>query len=180
MLILFLYNIFVIFICLFSNIKVIIMRHADRILARRQLDKRLNILRMPDIFARPPRGWIKAIREALGMTTAQLAKRIGVSQPRVVAIEKAEKGSSITLDSLERAARAMDCQVVYALIPRKPLDDMVRERAHIVAEKRLQSTRHSMALEAQSVEGSDEEEQLKRLSERLINKAGSGLWEDGA
>jgi predicted DNA-binding mobile mystery protein A len=156
------------------------MRHADRILARRQLDKRLNILRMPDIFARPPRGWIKAIREALGMTTAQLAKRIGVSQPRVVAIEKAEKGSSITLDSLERAARAMDCQVVYALIPRKPLDDMVRERDNMLPKKRLQSTRHSMALEAQSVEGSDEEEQLKRLSERLINKAGSGLWEDGA
>ena len=152
------------------------MRHADRMLARRQLDKRLNILSMSNAFVRPPRGWIKAIREALGMTTAQLAKRIGVSQPRVVAIEKAEKNSSITLDSLERAARAMDCRVVYALIPRKPLNDLVEERARTVAEKQLQSTRHSMALEAQSVDKSDEEEQLKRLSERLIEKAGSELW----
>ena len=154
------------------------MRYSDRATARRQLDKRLNPLRDSNNFTRPPRGWIKAIREALGMTTAQLARKIGVSQPRVIAIEKAEKNASITLDSLERAARAMDCRVVYALIPIKPLDDLVEERARIVAEKRLQSTQHSMALEAQSVEKSDEEEQLKRLSERLINKAGSALWEN--
>jgi predicted DNA-binding mobile mystery protein A len=154
------------------------MHHKDRATARRQLDKRLNLLRDSYVIIRPPRGWIKAIREALGMTTAQLAQRIGVSQPRVVAIEKAEINASITLDSLERAARAMDCRVVYALVPRKPLDDLVEERARIVAKKRLQSTQHSMALEAQSVEKSDEDEQLKRLSERLIKKVGSELWED--
>lgn len=153
------------------------MRSEDRVSARRQLDKRLNLLRDSNAITRPPRGWIKAIREALGMTTAQLASRIGVSQPRVVAIEKAEKNSSITLDSLERAARALDCRVVYALIPRKPLNDLVEDRARTVAEKRLQSTRHSMALEGQSVDRSDEEEQLNRLSERLIEKAGSELWE---
>jgi len=152
------------------------MRYSDRAIARRQLDKRLNPLRDSNKFTRPPRGWIKAIREALGMTTAQLAQRIGVSQPRV----KAEKNASITLDSLERAARALDCRVVYALVPRKPLDDMVAERAHIVARKRLQSTRHSMALEAQSVDRSDEEEHLKRLREQLIRKSGSELWVDGA
>ena len=156
------------------------MRYKDRETARRQLDKRLNLLRDSHAFTRPPRGWIKAIREALGMTTAQLAQRIGVSQPRVVAIEKAEKNASITLDSLERAARAMDCRVVYALVPTKPLDDLVKERARIVAKKRLQSTKHSMALEAQSVEKSDEEEQLKRLSEQLFKKAGSELWKDDA
>jgi len=156
------------------------MRHEDRASARRQLDKRLNILNVSDVFIRPPRGWIKAIREALGMTTAQLAKRIGVSQPRVVAIEKAEKQGSITLDSLERAAQAMDCRVIYALVPKKSLKDLVEDRAHIVAEKRLQPARHSMVLEAQSVDKPDEEEQLKRLSERLIKNAGSGLWDDDA
>ena len=154
------------------------MRSEDRKAARRQLDIRLNLLTYSDAFMRPPRGWIKAIREALGMTTTQLAQRIGVSQPRVVAIEKAEKNKSITLESLERAAQALDCRVVYALIPRKPLNDLVEERAHIVAEKRLQSTRHSMALEAQSVDKSDEEEQLINLRQRLIKKAGSELWED--
>jgi len=156
------------------------MRSEDRTAARRQLDKRLNVLRYSDALTRPPRGWIKAIREALGMTTAQLAQRIGVSQPRVVAIEKAEKNKSITLESLERAAQALDCHVVYALVPRKPLNDLVEERAHKIAKKRLQSTRHSMALEAQSVDKSDEEEQLKHLIQRLIKKSGSELWEDDA
>jgi predicted DNA-binding mobile mystery protein A len=156
------------------------MRSEDRASARRQLDKRLNKLRYSDALNRPPRGWVKAIREALGMTTAQLAQRIGVSQPRVVAIEKAEKNKSITLESLERTAQALDCRVVYALIPRKPLNELVEERARVVAKKRLRSTQHSMALEAQSVDKADEEEQLKQLSERLIKKAGSGLWEDNA
>jgi predicted DNA-binding mobile mystery protein A len=154
------------------------MRHEDRASARRQLDKRLNTLRYLDAFTRPPRGWIKAIREALGMTTAQLAQRIGVSQSRAFIIEKAEKEGSITMDSLERAARALDCRVVYALIPKKPLNDLVEERARIVAKIRLQSTQHTMALEAQSVDASDEEEQLKQMIRRLIEKSGSELWKD--
>ena len=96
------------------------------------------------------------------------------------AIEKAEKDKSITLDSLERAARALDCRVVYTLVPRKSLSDIVEERARKVAKERLQSTQHSMALEAQSIDKTDEEEQLRLLSERLIKKAGSELWEDSA
>ncbi len=154
------------------------MRAEDRVMARRHLDKRLNTLRNLDVSIRPPVGWIKAIREALGMTTAQLAKRIGVSQPRAFAIEKAEKDRSITLDSLERAAHALDCELVYTLLPRKPLNDLVKERAQFVALKRLQPIQHSMALEAQSVNDSDEKEQFERLVQRIIGKAGSELWND--
>ena len=156
------------------------MRPEDRTIARRQLDKRLNLLRNSEAFARPPRGWIKAVREALGMTTAQLAKRIGVSQPRAVKIENAETKGSITLDSLERAAHALDCRLVYALVPRNPLDELVTERAERLAKQRMESTRHSMALEAQGVDAADEQEQLKRMVQRLLDKAGSELWEEDA
>lgn len=156
------------------------MRAKDRAAARRQLDKRLNSLRDSDTFTRPPRGWIKAIREALGMTTAQLGKRLGVSQPRAVKIENTETKGSITLDSLERAANALDCRLVYALAPRKPLDELVAERAERLAKKRLKSTSHSMALEAQGVDIADEQEQLKRMVQSLIEKAGSELWEEDA
>ena len=154
------------------------MRAQDRPQARRQLDKRLNALRNTDGFAKPPRGWIKAIREALGMTTAQLAKRIGVSQPRVVEIEKFEVSGSLTLDSLERAANALDCRLVYALVPRKPLETLVEEHASAVAKRRLGRTAHSMALEAQSVERDDEQEQFKALAAELAEKSGSALWEE--
>jgi len=154
------------------------MRQEDRETARRQLDKRLSIVFNADALTRPPRGWVKAIREALGMTTAQLAKRLGVSQPRVVGIEQAEAKGAITLDSLERAAHALDCRLVYALVPRKPLGALVEERATRLAIRRLDSTRHTMALEGQAVEAGDEDEQRLRLIRRLIEQAGSELWDD--
>ncbi len=154
------------------------MRAEERITARQQLDKRLNLLRDVNTFTRPPKGWVKAIRESLGMTTAQLARRLGVSQPRAVAIEKAEMSSSITLDSLERVAQALDCRLVYAMVPRKPLEELVEERAQLLAKQRLETTLHTMALEAQNVEKSDEQEQIKRLVKKLLEKAGAELWED--
>ncbi|MCF6209631.1 MAG: mobile mystery protein A [Gammaproteobacteria bacterium] len=156
------------------------MRPKDRASARRQLDKRLIVLQDAEILARPPRGWIKAIREALGMTTTQLAKRLGVVQSRAVAIEQAEAKGSITLNSLEKAANALDCRIVYTLVPRKPLDELVAERAERLAKKRLKSTSHSMALEAQDVDTEDEQEQLKRMIQSLLDKTGSELWEEDA
>lgn len=155
------------------------MRAPDRIAARRQLDKRLNLLRKPELFARPPRGWVRALRESLGMTTAQLARRIGVGQSRAVDIEKAEATGSITLDSLARAARALDCDLVYALVPRQPLGAMIEERAMHLAARRVKAARHSMALEAQSLDEEDEREQVRQLAKRLAEKSGSELWEAG-
>ena len=152
------------------------MRAQERAMARKQLDKRLNILHKADKLARPPRGWIKAIREALGMTTAQLAKRLGVSQPRVLGIEKAEVSGSIKLESLERAARALDCRLVYALVPRKPLESLVENQARQIAKKRLRATSHSMALEDQRVDEADEQEHLERLIQKLLNQPGSAIW----
>ena len=153
------------------------MRAQDRATARRQLDKRLNTLRNSS-FARPPRGWVKAIREALGMTTRQLAQRIGVVQSRAVDIEKAEVTGSITLESLERAARALDCELVYALVPRKPLETAVEERATNLAKSRIKAARHSMALEGQSLDEVDEREQIRQLARQLAEKFGSKLWEN--
>jgi len=156
------------------------MRSEDRALARKQLDKRLDLMRDNDALTRPPRGWVKAIRESLGMTTAQLAGRIGVSQPRAVEIEKAEKTGAITLDTLERAARALDCRLVYTLVPKKPFEEMVEDRARQVARARLQSTGHSMALEAQAVSSEDVKQQLEMMVRKLVEKSGSELWKDDA
>lgn len=151
----------------------------NRALARRQLDKRLAALRDSEALTRPPRGWIKSIREALGMTSAQLARRLGVSQPRVTAMERGEVQGTLTLDSLEKAALALDCRLVYALVPREPLGDTIRKRAKLKARSKLASTDHTMALEAQSVDEETEAEQLERLTRRLLEKAGSELWDEG-
>lgn len=154
------------------------MRAQERSSARRQLDKRLTPLRSAEGAARPPRGWIRAMREALGMTTAQFGRRLGVSQPRAVAIEKAEASGGITLETLERAAQALGCRLVYVLVPPKPLEEIAGERAEALARRRLRATRHTMALEAQGVDAADEEEQIRELAKRLLRESGSALWED--
>lgn len=154
------------------------MRPQERATARRQIDKRLNALSNTDARARPPKGWVKAIREALGMTTSQLAQRLGVAQSRAVTIEQAEAKGAITLNTLEKAAQALDCRLVYVLVPRKPLETLVEDRAQALARQRLKATAHSMALEDQSVDAADESEQLKALTKRLIEEAGSKLWDE--
>jgi len=155
------------------------MRAKDRTVARRQLDKRLDALRATKIGTqRPPRGWVKAIREALGMTTRQLAARIGVGQSRVVDIEKAEVTGSITLDSLQRAARALDCEFVYALVPHSTLETMVEDRARALATSRIKAARHTMTLEDQRLDEDDERAQVTALIRKLAEQSGSALWED--
>lgn len=151
------------------------MNSSERALARKQLDKRLDQLR--DIpLATPPRGWVKAIREALGMTTRQLAARLGVAQPRIIEIEKNEVRSALTLESLKRTANAMDCQLVYALIPRKPLEEMNHEQALRIAKAQLQRAAHSMALENQAVDEKDQNDQLENLARSL--QGSSKIWDE--
>ncbi len=146
--------------------------------ASEQLDKRLAELRPLAEAARPPRGWIRAIRESLGMTTGQLAKRMKVQQPRIVELEKAESKGNVTLQSLERAAEALGCRVAYAFVHLKPLTATLEERALQAAERQLSSVEQTMRLEAQAV---NDEEQRKRTRQRLADellRRPARLWDD--
>ena len=82
----------------------------SKTILRRNYQKKFDALKKVMIEI-PPQGWLKTIREFLGMTTTQLAKRIGVSQPRVFAMEKNEK--NIKISTMERIADALDCDFVY-------------------------------------------------------------------
>ena len=125
---------------------------------------------------RPPRGWIKAIREALGMSTAQLARRMGISQPGVVVLEQSEALAHIKLETLQRAAAAMNCRLVYALVPEEPLETMVRKRAQLIAMQHLGAVEHSMRLEAQGVEDmAARERQLDALAGQIDART---LWDE--
>ena len=131
--------------------------------SRSHLDERFRDLGPVTRYASPVRGWIKAIREALGMSTAQLAKRLGVKQPSVVALEQSEAKGTIELATLRRAAEALDCTLVYALVPNKPLEAIVRDRARTFARRRLEPVEHSMLLEDQKVTAKDAGARLDEL-----------------
>lgn len=119
--------------------------------SRAHLDRRIKRLGAVTSYRSPVRGWIKAVREALGMTTAQLAKRLGVKQPSVVAIEQSEAKGTIELATLRRVAKALDCTLVYALVPNQPLEMAVRVRARAFVRRRREPVEHSMLLEDQKV-----------------------------
>jgi predicted DNA-binding mobile mystery protein A len=131
--------------------------------SRSHLDERFRGLGLAARYSPPVRGWIKAIREALGMTTTQLAQRLGVKQPSVVAIEQSEAKGTMELATLRRVAASLDCTLVYALVPNKPLEAMVRDRARAFARRRLGPVEHSMLLEDQKVTAKDAEAGLDEI-----------------
>jgi predicted DNA-binding mobile mystery protein A len=136
------------------------MRNQDRLSARRRLDQRFEPLRNSrNLLTPPPVGWIRVIRDAIGMTAAQLAKRLGVSQQRALVIEQAETSGSITLASLARAADALDCELIYAVVPRTSLERLVEDRAAKLARDR-------------GIAKVDE-----KLLRHLVALSGSRLWE---
>jgi predicted DNA-binding mobile mystery protein A len=105
---------------------------------------------VPDL-ARPPHdGWVRAVREALGMSLADLASRMHVAESTVLRLERGEKAGTTQLDTLRRAAEALDCELVYALVPRTPLTEQVDAQAHRVASRSLAPVVHTMALEGQT------------------------------
>lgn len=131
--------------------------------SRARLDERLAQLGPADRYRPPQRGWVKAIREALGMSTAQLAKRLGVRQPSIVDLERSEEKGSIELATLRRVAEALDCNLVYALVPKRPLEVTIRARARALLLRRRGPIEHTMLLEDQGVPGAVTERQIDDL-----------------
>ncbi len=152
-------------------------RSDQKSLARKHLERRLSPLRKAEDLARPSRGWIRALREALGMTTRQLANRMDVSQPRIVALEKAEAADAVSLATLRQAAEGLGCTLVYALVPKEPLDTLLRNRAREIAGKQLARTHHTMTLENQALEPLELNAERERLIEDLMRGSPARLWD---
>jgi predicted DNA-binding mobile mystery protein A len=121
--------------------------------ARTSLDPRLiEIGAMRRKMARPNKGWIRAIRQALGMTAAQLGHRMGITQATISWLETSEVNGSIGLANLQKAAEAMKCTLVYAIVPNTSLDEIVSDQAKKVAAAELAPVEHTMALESQGLD----------------------------
>jgi predicted DNA-binding mobile mystery protein A len=146
--------------------------------AIRHLDKRFATLRRLAQSPRPPKGWLRAIRNALGMTTAQFARRLGVSQPRIIELEQSEVSGGVTLNTLQRAAEALGCRLVYALVPEEPLAETVRERAELIAERQRKAIEQTMRLEDQSVKGTTAAKDLRRQFIEELLRRPARLWDE--
>lgn len=151
------------------------MQRAERATqARRELDRKFSSASLGPIAARPRSGWIRAIRGALGMSQAVLAERLGVSSAAVNKLEHAELHGGITIGKLAEVAEALDCTLIYALVPKSTLEETVTTRARVVAADLLGHAARTMALEAQDIGDDRQREAVDRYAQQLV--VSGNLW----
>ena len=126
----------------------------------------------------PAKGWIRAIKDALGMNGRQLADRLGEHRSRTKQIEQQELTGSVTIKTMRKTAEALDCFFVYGLIPKTSLEETIRARAKQVATKRLAQANQTMALEAQSLSTKENKKVLSEMIDELIDAVPSNLWDE--
>ena len=141
-----------------------------------QTDKSLEKWRDTALSLTPKQGWLRTLRTSLGMTQDVMSKRLDISSVSVGKLEKSEANGTITLNSLRRAAEALDCELKYALVPRAPLTEMKQKQALKKAQEQMQSTGHSMKLEAQEVDDSSQQLIMNELVKDLLEGNEKELW----
>ena len=154
------------------------MKTQFRDLQLQQIDEQLNHWRIAALPSRPTIGWVKAIRETLGMSATAFAQRVGMTHAGVHKLEAAEASDAITLASLRKLAQALDCELQYALIPRTSLADQLATRAKQVAQAEMRPIAHSMALEDQAVDDSSRQLQIDFRVRQLLDGSRRDLWRD--
>ena len=147
-------------------------------IVREQYQSKLSQLVDINSIIRPKEGWVRTLRKALGMSSPQLARRLGISKSQASQMERMEVEDRITLKQLRRVADSLDCELMYALVPRKPIDIMLRERAVEKAQKLVTKTDVQMKLEAQQLTNEQLKNQIEMETDRLVREMPRDLWED--
>lgn len=142
--------------------------------ARRLLDNKFAEGTVQAIRARPRSGWIRAVRTGLGMSQDALAVRLGVTRSAVSSLERAEQTGGITLTKLSQVASALDCSLVYALVPNSSLEQTVQSQAARVINGRLRYVNATMTLEDQALPDAELGPIAARQAEEIIDRA--ALW----
>jgi predicted DNA-binding mobile mystery protein A len=124
----------------------------------------------------PPGGWLRAIRESLGRSLKTQAEIAGVSSGTLTKSERSEAEDRISLAQLRKLAAAMDCELVYGLVPKKPLHEVIQDRAEFMAKQEILGVAHSMSLEDQRPSDAFIERQIDERRRELLDGSWARLW----
>jgi predicted DNA-binding mobile mystery protein A len=144
---------------------------------REQYQATVNLAQGGNIHI-PPEGWIRTGRKALGMSGAQLARRLGVTRARIAQAERAELDGGVTLKSMQAAAEAMGCRFVYAFVPPDDIETIILAQARKKARATVGAAAKHMALEDQAVSDSRTEQEILRLMRELMYQMPPDFWQD--
>lgn len=124
----------------------------------------------------PKTGWIRTIREALGMSGTQLGERLNLTRNQISILERKEAAGTITLNQLQQIAEGLNANLMYAVVPRKSIEEILEDRAAEIAHSILEISHQNMFLEAQQLSKEKQHESTKMLIKELINAGGKVLW----
>ncbi|MBS0272216.1 MAG: mobile mystery protein A [Proteobacteria bacterium] len=141
-----------------------------------QLDRDLQPLKHAFKKVQNYKSWISIMRNALKMSTYDLANRIGISQSTIISFEHNEIEGKITLESLQKTAEAMGCEVIYAFIPHDSLNSFIDQQMDSVIQDWIKSVNQTMRLEAQELNERQIQQQEIILREELTKKSLRALW----
>ena len=151
--------------------------NTNKKLVREQVDKTLAKLSPIRNVKTPPFGWIRSIREALGMSGRQLAERLGVTKQSISRIEHDELNGSITVKTLRNVAEGLDCVFLYSFVPKTTLENTVKKRAEIISRERMERVNQTMALEKQKVGEENLEGLIKEDIDKIMDEMPRYLWD---
>lgn len=134
-----------------------------------QIDRSLEPFGGARSVSRPQRGWLRAVREALGITIREVSRKVRKTPQTVASFEKSEAADRITLQTLRRYAEALDCELVYAIVPKNgSLRQLAEGRIRARAERDVRAVEHTMSLEDQATHGI--EDKIDRETKRMLKK----------
>lgn len=152
------------------------MNYWDKKLIRDQIDSKLTKLKDFADYDLSRIGWIKTLREALDMTSTQLARKLDVNQSRIIHMEKSETDGNLKIATMQKVADALNMEFVYGFVPRTSLEDMVREQARKIALERLKRVSHTMALEDQELSETEKEKVLDDMITKILMDRPKDFW----
>ena len=162
-----------------NNDRNSIMTYWDQKLRREQLDRKLRPFALAAAQLASPGSWVKMMRQALGMTAAQLARRVGISQSRITRIEQHEPGGEVKLATLAKIAEALDMKLFYGFVPNNAMDtleSLVMRQAQKLAQERLRALGHTMSLEAQQLSPEEAGQALHDLVQKILLESPKEFW----
>jgi predicted DNA-binding mobile mystery protein A len=154
------------------------MKTVNRSLVLKQVDNKMKPFSGLAGIPRPGEGWIQAIRTALNMTQEQLAKKMDITAQSLSDFEKREKNGTITLHSLQQVAKALNMELVYAIVPREEtLEEIIDKKAAEKAREIVNRTAKTMELEDQGNEPGALLRAFENKKNELKNEMPRFLWE---
>jgi predicted DNA-binding mobile mystery protein A len=144
---------------------------------RRLLCQQIDNVNQSSAWYEPEKGWIRTIRDALGMSAKQLGRRVGLGQPRISRLEEAEIKGDLKLSTLKKIAEGLDMSFVYAFVPKRGMETMVNEQARKIALERMNTGNPMKGLEDEEFLDEEKAKELDYLIRKILMEESKQLWD---